>query len=620
MMRLLKARWRRTLSLALIMAVVAVTVGSISLAVLYHTAFEQARLRLTETAQSRARLMESIARYNHRHFGQPHDHHATQDAFSATLEQIREAHDHFAGFGATGEFTLAQRQDDLIVFILRHRHSILDQPKPVPFHKDIDQSNPEQHFAEPMRRALSGQSGTVIGPDYRGVTVLAAHEPVAVLNLGVVAKLDMTEIRAPFIRAAKLLLVISIIVISIGILLFFRVSEPMVRRIMENKTLREHKQQLLQAKEGLARAQEIAHLGNWDWNITTNTLTWSDEIYRIFGVEAQAFAATYEAFLEHVHPQDRQSVKQAVQNSLEDVFHVYNLEHRIVRPDGIERIVHEKGRVFRNRQREPIRMVGTVQDITERKQAEKKIRDLNTNLEKRVRERTHQLEAVNKELESYSYSVAHDLRAPLNNMIGFIKILLDDHNTQLDKEGQAHLRWLQSSATQMKKRINDYLNLARSSRISLTITEVNLSQLMMQAAISFKEAHTKTESIIVEVTPDILVKGDKDLLRAVAENLISNAIKFTVRREDQNGMVTFGVNQDVQGKKVYYVRDNGVGFDDRYIDRLFEPFERLHDQDLFNGSGIGLTTVERIIKRHGGSVWAESVLGEGASFYFTLGT
>ncbi|MBF0193614.1 MAG: hypothetical protein HQL71_03610, partial [Magnetococcales bacterium] len=219
-MHLISTEWRRIFQLVLIMAVVAMSVGGLSLYVLYETAFNEAKSRLTETAQSRARLMESVARFN-----EVHNKNYAQGSFHATLFQIRQAHDKFEGFGKTGEFTMAKLQDNKIVFVLSHRHNKTDKPKPVPFKNDEEYG----HLAEPMRQALLGHSGTIVGNDYRAVVVLAAYEPVEVLNLGVVAKIDLAEIRQPFIEAGLILFVISAVVIGKGDLNVTRMLIPELR-------------------------------------------------------------------------------------------------------------------------------------------------------------------------------------------------------------------------------------------------------------------------------------------------------------------------------------------------------------------------------------------------------
>ncbi|ATX80029.1 hypothetical protein Ga0123461_1616 [Mariprofundus aestuarium] len=215
---LLKKPEERLRLLVIIMGFVAMAVACFSIFILYETAIEEERLRLVDTAQSQARLIESVARFDRQHY--PSNSFAT--AFEATLSQVREAHEQFQGFGKTGEFTLAKRDEDQIVFLLNHRHFDLNDPKPVHFRATE---------AEPMRRALRGESGTVIGEDYRGKMVLAAYEPVSELNLGIVAKIDLKEIQRPFIQAGAWAIIATLLLVAIGSWLFQRVTEPVVRQL-----------------------------------------------------------------------------------------------------------------------------------------------------------------------------------------------------------------------------------------------------------------------------------------------------------------------------------------------------------------------------------------------------
>jgi signal transduction histidine kinase len=228
---------KRQIFLILIMTTVSLIVASITIGVLYNTAFEEARERLVETAQSQARLIEAVARFDASHEkAGPGSY--TEGATAATLSQITDAHMHYKGFGQTGEFTLARREGDNIVFLLRHRHFDLDKPKPVAL---------DSKLAEPMRRALSGLSGTVVGLDYRGVAVLAAYEPVSELDFGIVAKIDLTEIRAPFVRAGIIAMCAAFLVVLVGVFLFYRVSNPIIH------DLRERTAELTVANEQLQR-------------------------------------------------------------------------------------------------------------------------------------------------------------------------------------------------------------------------------------------------------------------------------------------------------------------------------------------------------------------------------
>jgi len=209
--------FRRVIYLVLIMMIVSLVVLGIAISLLYRTALNENRARLVETAQSQARLIEAVARFDALY---SRDYPGGSKA--ATLQQIIDAHDNYRGFGKTGEFTLAQREDDQIVFLLSHRHYDLGKPKPVPFHLEL---------AEPMRRALLGRSGSIVGLDYRGEVVLAAYEPVAGMNLGIVAKIDLAEIRTPFKKAAMIAGIAALLVVLVGSLLFFRISNPMIRRL-----------------------------------------------------------------------------------------------------------------------------------------------------------------------------------------------------------------------------------------------------------------------------------------------------------------------------------------------------------------------------------------------------
>lgn len=217
----MRARKRVVLLIA-IMSLLVLTVESITIGILYKTALDEERSRLVEMARSQARLIEAVARFDQQFNGD-----FPQGARQATLSQIRDAHARYGGHGRTGEFTLSRRENDQIVFLLSHRHYDLDSPKPVPWNSKL---------AEPMRRALSGQSGAVIGLDYRGVKVLAAYEPVKVLDLGIVAKIDFAEIQAPFLRAIFFSAGIAVALIAIGAAIFFKITNPLIDRLQRTVT------------------------------------------------------------------------------------------------------------------------------------------------------------------------------------------------------------------------------------------------------------------------------------------------------------------------------------------------------------------------------------------------
>ncbi|WP_298268381.1 ATP-binding protein [Geobacter sp.] len=244
-----------------------------------------------------------------------------------------------------------------------------------------------------------------------------------------------------------------------------------------------------------------------------------------------------------------------------------------------------------------------------------KILRLNAELEERVRERTTELERANRELESFSYSVSHDLRAPLRHMDGFSKALLEDYGDRLDAEARNHLVRIRAGAQRMGRLIDDLLQLADVGRGQLERRPVNLSALAQLIAAELRQGEPERE-VTFRIAEGVRAEGDSRLLRVALENLLGNAWKYTGKRA--GAVIEFGAEED-EGERVYLVRDNGVGFDMAYAGKLFQPFQRLHRAEEFEGTGIGLATVRRVVERHGGRIWAEGTVGLGASFCFTLG-
>jgi light-regulated signal transduction histidine kinase (bacteriophytochrome) len=244
-------------------------------------------------------------------------------------------------------------------------------------------------------------------------------------------------------------------------------------------------------------------------------------------------------------------------------------------------------------------------------------RDANRALEERNVElikANEAAEAATRELESFSYSVSHDLRAPLRSIDGFSQALLEDYGATLDEQGKGYLKRVRSATQHMARLIDDLLRLARVARVEMAHDEVDLAAMAREISgqLQREQPQRKVEVVVPET---LVVHGDGRLLRVVMENLLFNAWKFSAKQP--LARIEVGVHAD--GERAYFVKDNGAGFDMKYVDRLFGPFQRLHTADEFEGTGVGLATVQRIVRRHGGRIWADAEVGKGATFSFTLG-
>jgi light-regulated signal transduction histidine kinase (bacteriophytochrome) len=270
--------------------------------------------------------------------------------------------------------------------------------------------------------------------------------------------------------------------------------------------------------------------------------------------------------------------------------------------------------VVRDLHGEPTALATVSRNITERKRAEQEVRRLNADLERRVVERTDQLEAANKELEAFSYSVSHDLRSPLRAVNGFSQIVLEEYGPQLPEEAKQHLQTICNGAQRMGMLIDDLLAFARLSRLPLNKRTVDVVQQVRDALAELASEQTgrALELRIGDLPP---CHGDPALLKQVWVNLLSNALKYSKNRDP--GVIEIGATAEL-AQIEYFVRDNGTGFDMRYADKLFGVFQRLHRQEEFAGTGVGLAIVHRILTRHGGRIWAEALPNHGATFHFTL--
>jgi len=392
----------------------------------------------------------------------------------------------------------------------------------------------------------------------------------------------------------------------------FRAGEKkpyQVYTTFEDITQIKHAEKALKKSEERYRlAQLAAEIGSWDSNIKTGELAWSDQIEPLFGFKKGKFGKTYQAFLDCVHPDDKQFVIASINACIEKNIK-QDIEHRIVWPDGSIHWVREIGDLIRDKDGKPYRMIGIVQDITDRKKSQEKIKTLNQSLI----HYTERLKAANKEVEAFSYSVSHDLRAPLRSIDGFSQALVEDYSDKLDDTGLDYLNRVRNAAQHMSQLIDGMLVLSRLSSKKIQIENVDMAELAIGIINKYKKENP-SRNVEFKVEAELIVKGDKNLIQILLENILGNAWKFTSKK--QNTKITFGKTIK-KNETIFFIEDNGAGFDMNYADKLFVPFQRLHD-DEFQGYGIGLGIVSRIIRRHGGQIWGEGKKGKGAIFFFKL--
>jgi PAS domain S-box-containing protein len=334
---------------------------------------------------------------------------------------------------------------------------------------------------------------------------------------------------------------------------------------------------------------------------------WNRGAQELFGWSSE------EAVGRHVHELLRSVFQTSVEEIDADLLRSgrWEGEFESTRADGTKVIVASRWSLQRDERGQPAAILETSNDITQRKRWEQEIRTLNEELGKRSAD----LEASNKELEAFAYSISHDLRAPLRHMAGFTELLQKNTASVLDEKSKRYVTMILESAQRMGSLIDDLLAFSRISRAEAHKTAVDLEGLV-QEAITQVQQDTHGRDIVWRVGRLPHWYGDRSMLRLVLVNLISNAVKFTRQRSPAE--IEIGCLKEDKDQVVVFVRDNGVGFDMRYASKLFGVFQRLHRAEAFEGTGIGLATVQRIVHRHGGKVWAESLVDKGATFYFSL--
>lgn len=380
-------------------------------------------------------------------------------------------------------------------------------------------------------------------------------------------------------------------------------AENALRRSFDE--LKESKRDLDRLHMRLSIAAEAGGVGIWDWDIINNHLEWDAQMYRLYGLSPGTFGGAYASWQKGLHPDDLDRSNREVQDALNGVKE-FNSEFRVVWPDQSIHFIKAFARVERNEQGQPIRMIGTNWDVTQSKE-----------MASQLEIRSQQLENINHELESFTYSVSHDLRAPLRAINGYALALLDDCGRQIGEEGKQLLGIVMRNATRMGQLIDDLLAFSRLGRQPLSKAQVNMDDLVRKV-VDELTSQSNGQRINISIEELGSVQGDLSMLRQVWINLISNAIKYSSKKEQS--IIRIGKMSTVNSPRTFYVKDNGAGFNMAYSDKLFGVFQRLHKATEFDGTGVGLALAKRVVTKHGGNIWAESVQEMGSVFYFTIST
>ena len=602
---------KRILLLATIMAAVAVIVTGIAMLMLYEASFEEAEERLLETAQSYARLIEAVARSDRRN--NPEDF---EKAARRTISQIKEG---LAPLYGSVEFTIGRREDDRIVFLLRQRASQRFEPASVDFNSTT---------AEPMRRALLGKSGIVVGLDYRDETVLAAHEPVSVLDLGIVVKMNIAEVRAPFIRAGLIVTVIALVVILLAIALFWRVGEPMVRRMRLSE---EKFRTLVQSQRDLICQ-----------TLTDGTVLFANDAYcRFFGKTLAELVGSN--FLDLI-PEEQHEMAMADHSAFTPDRPTAMQENDAIRADGELRHFQWSNSAVFDDAGHPTMFFSIGHDITKRKRAEEALRKTRDELERRVEERTAELSEANVRLtheigehklteealimakeqadfanrakSEFLANMSHELRTPLNAIIGFSDVM---KNNMFGPVGNPkyveYVNDINASGSHLLELITDILDLSKidAGKNELHEENIDVSKALGSCLTLVKEraaeAGVEIECDTASNLPALL--ADERKLKQILINLLSNAIKFT----PSGGKVAIKIWPHAVDGYVFQIADTGIGIALADFPKALTPFQQI-DSDLnrkYEGSGLGLPLTKALVELHGGSLEMESEVGVGTT-------
>lgn len=363
------------------------------------------------------------------------------------------------------------------------------------------------------------------------------------------------------------------------------------------------REEIASRAERLSLIIESTQVGTWDWDPITDFVTWNEYAFAMFGLEPQDAPTSFARAAERIHPEDVPQIRLALKKHL-GRGESFGMDIRARRGDGTYRWVHCCGRAMRDSKGRPQGVIGLLIDVDERKRAE-----IGALGQVTVRER--ELQLARQELEEFCYAVAHDLRTPLRSIHGFSRAIETEYGHKLDAVGLEYLQRVQKASVTLADLLDSLLGMVRISRVEVHPDAVDLTALVRSVAADFAEADP-SRNVDLQVQEGMKTQGDPRLLRLLVTNLLSNAFKFTCNTP--HARIEAGCKDGI-----FYIRDNGAGYDMQYSDKLYKPFQKLHPSARFPGTGIGLTIAQRIALRHGGSVWGESAgENQGATFYFKL--
>ena len=352
--------------------------------------------------------------------------------------------------------------------------------------------------------------------------------------------------------------------------------------------------------------------GLWDWNLQTNELYLSKQWKTMLGYDDIEISNNIDEWEKRVHPEDLKRAQEAIQNYLNKTTKVFSIEHRLQCKNGSYKWINSRGKIISwTDDGKPLRFIGTHNDITDHKKVEGEIKSLNQTLEHRVFERTAQLQSANKELESFSYSISHDLRAPLRAIFGFSQIISQRHKDSLNAEGRQYVDYVVDASIRMEQLINDLLSYSRLGRAGVTLVPVALTKIIDDVYSDFK-AELKEINGTFETDNELpTILGDDSLLHQIFSNLIGNAIKY--RRAEVPLKINIQSEPIAEGYQVKVI-DNGIGISDKHYDKIFNVFQRLHSETKYSGTGIGLANVKKAVTLLRGTIQVESIVNSGSTF------